>query len=174
MLHTPVITPSQRAAIAHRKRMMHPANAVPDLGIDLKSPRKLPPPEIEVRPIFMLLAGMLDLIAAQTAEPVVEEPAGPISAQSIIRFISEHYDIPIADIKSPRRNPDLVRPRWIAMYLARKLTTLSMPQIGRCLGGRDHTTVLNAITKIDRMIKSDAALADEIEGLVRTIKTWAK
>jgi chromosomal replication initiator protein len=64
----------------------------------------------------------------------------------------------------------VVRPRQIAMYLAKTLTLRSLPEIGRRFGGRDHTTVLHAVRKIEGLVDSDATLADEIELLKRLLQ----
>jgi chromosomal replication initiator protein len=66
---------------------------------------------------------------------------------------------------SSRRTANVVRPRQIAMYLAKTLTLRSLPEIGRRFGGRDHTTVLHAVRKIEGLIGKDNALAAEIESL---------
>ena len=64
----------------------------------------------------------------------------------------------------------MVRPRQIAMYLAKTLTLRSLPEIGRRFGGRDHTTVLHAVRKIEGLVGSDTALSDEIELLKRQLQ----
>ena len=74
-----------------------------------------------------------------------------------------------ADLLSSRRTRTIVRPRQIAMYLAKILTPRSLPEIGRRFGGRDHTTVLHAVRKIEELINGDHTLADEIELLKRMI-----
>ena len=64
----------------------------------------------------------------------------------------------------------MVRPRQVAMYLAKTLTLRSLPEIGRRFGGRDHTTVLHAVRKIEGLVGNDAMLADEIEVLKRQLQ----
>ena len=75
-----------------------------------------------------------------------------------------------ADLLSSRRTANVVRPRQIAMYLAKMLTPRSLPEIGRRFGGRDHTTVLHAVRKIEALVDGDKALAEEIELLKRLIQ----
>jgi len=75
------------------------------------------------------------------------------------------YGVTLGDMLSPRRMAAIVRPRQVAVYLARELTLLSLPQIGAKFGGRDHTTVLISHRKIGRLIGSDDKLAAEVAGL---------
>jgi chromosomal replication initiator protein len=70
---------------------------------------------------------------------------------------------------SSRRTANVVRPRQIAMYLAKTLTLRSLPEIGRRFGGRDHTTVLHAVRKIEHLADTDKVLADEIDILKRML-----
>lgn len=83
--------------------------------------------------------------------------------------LSQFPDISLNDIKSARRTDNVVKPRQIAMYLAKELTQRSLPDIGRRFGGRDHTTVLHAVRKIRENIKTDAGLAAQIEAIKATI-----
>ena len=92
-----------------------------------------------------------------------------VRIEDIQRVVSRHYNVSKADLLSARRTRTIVRPRQIAMYLAKVLTPRSLPEIGRRFGGRDHTTVLHAVRKIEGMIEGDKALADEIELLKRMI-----
>jgi chromosomal replication initiator protein len=92
-----------------------------------------------------------------------------VKIEDIQRVVSRHYNVSKADLLSARRTRTIVRPRQIAMYLAKVLTPRSLPEIGRRFGGRDHTTVLHAVRKIEGMIEGDRALADEIELLKRMI-----
>jgi hypothetical protein len=75
-----------------------------------------------------------------------------IQAREIVAIVARVYDIPVLDIKSARRTANVVRPRQEAMWLCRNFTLLSLPEIGRQFGGRDHTTVLHAIKKIEDLI----------------------
>jgi chromosomal replication initiator protein len=92
-----------------------------------------------------------------------------VKIEDIQRVVSRHYNVSKADLLSARRTRTIVRPRQIAMYLAKMLTPRSLPEIGRRFGGRDHTTVLHAVRKIEGMIEADVALKDEIELLKRVI-----
>ena len=70
--------------------------------------------------------------------------------EDILRIVSRHYKVTHKDLLSTRRSRAVVRPRQIAMYLAKALTSRSLPEIGRRFGGRDHTTVLHSVRKVDR------------------------
>ncbi len=92
-----------------------------------------------------------------------------VRIEDIQRIVARHYNVSKADLLSSRRTRTIVRPRQIAMYLAKMLTPRSLPEIGRRFGGRDHTTVLHAVRKIEELISGDRALAEEIELLKRMI-----
>jgi chromosomal replication initiator protein len=94
-----------------------------------------------------------------------------IKIEDILRVVSKHFAVSRGDILSQRRHRSVVWPRQIGMYLAKQLTTRSLPEIGRRFGGRDHTTVLHAIRKIDGELKASTKLRDEIEDLKRLLNT---
>lgn len=113
-------------------------------------------------------------ITKQSAEHIIRdlmrgmEPKR-IKIDDILKLVSKHYGISRTDILSQRRQRSIVWPRQIGMYLAKQLTSRSLPEIGRRFGGRDHTTVLHAIRKIDGELKDDQRLKDEIEDLKRLL-----
>jgi chromosomal replication initiator protein len=88
-----------------------------------------------------------------------------VRIEEIQRIVARQYNVSRGDLLSARRTANVVRPRQIAMYLAKTLTLRSLPEIGRRFGGRDHTTVLHAVRKIESLIGNDTALAAEIEVL---------
>jgi len=92
-----------------------------------------------------------------------------IKIDDILRIVSRHFAVSKQDILSQRRHRSVVRPRQIGMYLAKHLTSRSLPEIGRRFGDRDHTTVLHAIRKIDREVGENPRLKDEIEELKRQL-----
>jgi chromosomal replication initiator protein len=92
-----------------------------------------------------------------------------IKVEDILRIVSRHFAVSKADILSDRRHRSVVRPRQIGMYLAKQLTSRSLPEIGRRFGNRDHTTVLHAIRKIDREMGDNPHLKEEIEELKRQL-----
>jgi chromosomal replication initiator protein len=93
-----------------------------------------------------------------------------IKIDDILKTVGRHYNVARADLLSPRRARSVVVPRQIGMYLAKKLTVRSLPEIGRRFGGRDHSTVLHAVRKIEAQIKSDERLAREVALLIRLIE----
>lgn len=93
-----------------------------------------------------------------------------VKIEDIQRVVARQYNVSRADLLSSRRTANVVRPRQIAMYLAKTLTLRSLPEIGRRFGGRDHTTVLHAVRKIENLVGNDVALADEIELLKRLLQ----
>lgn len=100
----------------------------------------------------------------RTAEP------RRVRIEHIQKIVAKHFNISRQDIVSSRRNRSIVRPRQISMYLAKTLTDRSFPEIGRRFGGRDHTTVLHAVRKIESLMKEDRAFADEVDLLKRLIE----
>ncbi|KZL19515.1 Chromosomal replication initiator protein DnaA [Pseudovibrio axinellae] len=92
-----------------------------------------------------------------------------VKIEDIQRIVSKHYNVTKADLLSARRTRTIVRPRQIAMYLAKMMTPRSLPEIGRRFGNRDHTTVLHAVRKIEELSKADNGLAQELELLKRML-----
>src|SRR5689334_16111428 len=93
-----------------------------------------------------------------------------VKIEDIQRIVARQYNVSRADLLSSRRTANVVRPRQVAMYLAKTLTLRSLPEIGRRFGGRDHTTVLHAVRKIEGLVGNDVALAEEIEVLKRQLQ----
>jgi chromosomal replication initiator protein len=92
-----------------------------------------------------------------------------VKIEDIQKLVATHYNVSRADILSSRRTANVVRPRQIAMYLSKVLTLRSLPEIGRRFGGRDHTTVLHAVRKIEGLTGSDRTLSEEVELLKRML-----
>ncbi|MEM6423084.1 MAG: chromosomal replication initiator protein DnaA, partial [Pseudomonadota bacterium] len=93
-----------------------------------------------------------------------------VSIEEIKRRVADHYNLRLSDLVSARRARNVARPRQVAMFLAKTLTTKSLPEIGRGFGGRDHTTVLHAVRKIEELTKGDPQLAEDVEILRRTLE----
>lgn len=91
-----------------------------------------------------------------------------VSIDIIQKRVSAHYGVRISEMFSARRARNIARPRQIAMYLAKNLTSLSYPEIGRQFGGRDHTTVMHAVKTIEALTKSDAQLCEDV-ALIKSI-----
>jgi chromosomal replication initiator protein len=114
-------------------------------------------------------------VTMEMAECAVRDLVRPqdpkrVKIEDIQRTVALQYNVSRADLLSSRRTANVVRPRQIAMYLAKTLTLRSLPEIGRRFGGRDHTTVLHAVRKIETLVGNDNALADEIELLKRLLQ----
>ena len=101
-----------------------------------------------------------DLIRANNRKVTIEE---------IQRKVAEHFNIRLSDMSSARRARAVARPRQIAMYLSKQLTSRSLPDIGRTFGGRDHTTVMHAVSRIESLIIEDSSIADDLELLKRNL-----
>src|SRR6202165_1148526 len=93
-----------------------------------------------------------------------------IKIEDIQRVGARQYNVSRSDLLSSRRTANVVRPRQVAMYLAKTLTLRSLPEIGRRFGGRDHTTVLHAVRKIEALVAKDVALSEEVESLKRQLQ----
>jgi chromosomal replication initiator protein len=101
---------------------------------------------------------------------ISEEQNRQIMIEDVLRTISGHFNVTKQDILSSRRHKTIVYPRQIGMYLAKVLTTRSLPEIGRKFGGRDHTTVLHAVRKIEKLIKTNPSIRESITTLENSLK----
>ena len=93
-----------------------------------------------------------------------------LTIEDIQRQVATHFQVRVADMHSPRRSRSVARPRQVAMYLAKVLTTHSLPEIGRAFGGRDHTTVLHAVRKVDALKSEDRQFDEDVEMLKRLLE----
>lgn len=93
-----------------------------------------------------------------------------VSVEDIQKKVAEHYNIKMSDMHSARRSRAVARPRQVAMYLSKRLTTKSLPEIGRRFGGKDHTTVIHAVKKVEELIATDAEFAADVELLERMMR----
>ncbi len=94
-----------------------------------------------------------------------------ITVEEIQRKVSEHYNIRLSDMIGPKRLRSYARPRQVAMYLSKQLTTRSLPEIGRRFGGRDHTTVMHGVRRIEELKQTDSQIAEDVELLGRALKS---
>ncbi|HEX2652798.1 MAG TPA: chromosomal replication initiator protein DnaA [Xanthobacteraceae bacterium] len=114
-------------------------------------------------------------VTMEMAERAVRDLVRPqdpkrVKIEDIQRTVARQYNVSRSDLLSSRRTANVVRPRQIAMYLAKTLTLRSLPEIGRRFGGRDHTTVLHAVRKIEGLVGNDTTLAEEIDILKRLLQ----
>ncbi|MBD19711.1 MAG: chromosomal replication initiator protein DnaA [Rhodospirillaceae bacterium] len=93
-----------------------------------------------------------------------------VTIEEIQKRVSEHFNIRVADMHSARRARAVARPRQVAMYLAKQLTSRSLPEIGRKFGGRDHTTVMHAVKKVEELRHIDSAFCEDVDLLRRMLE----
>ncbi len=93
-----------------------------------------------------------------------------VTVEEIQRLVSEHYNIRLSDLIGPKRVRTIARPRQVAMYLAKQLTSRSLPEIGRRFGGRDHTTVMHGVRRIEELKGHDNQIAEDLEMLRRSLE----
>ena len=94
-----------------------------------------------------------------------------VTIDNIQTTVAEYFKIRLSDLKSKSRSRSVTRPRQVAMYLAKDLTTHSLPEIGQSFGGRDHTTVLHACKKVKQLISEDQQIKEDVNNLVRTLSS---
>ena len=111
----------------------------------------------------------LDLAETVIRDLVQGSEPRRIKIEDILRIISRHFGVSKSDLISQRRHRSVVWPRQIGMYLAKQLTARSLPEIGRRFGGRDHTTVLHAIRKIEGELNANNRLRDELDELKKLL-----
>ena len=102
-----------------------------------------------------------DLLRANDRRTTIEE---------IQKKVAEHFQVRVSDMHSPKRLRAIARPRQISMYLSKLLTSRSLPEIGRKFGGRDHTTVMHAISKVEELAQTDSSFAEDIDLLRRMLE----
>ena len=93
-----------------------------------------------------------------------------LTIEEIQRKVAEHYNIRLSDMIGPKRVRNIARPRQIAMYLAKQLTPRSLPEIGRRFGGRDHTTIMHGVRKIEELMATDSQMSDDLQMLRRQLQ----
>ncbi|WP_323040628.1 chromosomal replication initiator protein DnaA [Gemmobacter sp.] len=93
-----------------------------------------------------------------------------VTIEEIQRKVAEHYNIRLSDMIGPKRLRAVARPRQVAMYLSKQLTSRSLPEIGRRFGGRDHTTIMHGCKKIEELMATDSQLADDLQMLRRLLE----
>jgi hypothetical protein len=160
---------------AIRQRLRYPPNARTDRPIDLRRDNTPPPPKRGVKaPDLDWLPGFILVCKALWT---LDQKQGAIKADlrvaTIQRVVACYFGITTAELCSQRRTKNVIRPRQIAMYLAKELTLRSLPDIGRRFGGRDHTTVLHAVRKIGKLIDVDPDLAGDVKELRELLEAQA-
>ncbi len=183
-LHAAVATPSQRLAAAARREREQKiaAKARPDSPIVCPSasvrshhagaPRSAPAPAPQAVQAWSERQKRIHA-PIRTWFWIVDEinppPSPKLTIEEIQSAVARHCKVAHSELISARRSADIVRPRQIAMFLARHLTPNSLPVIGRKFGGRDHTTVLHAIRKIEALRTRDRNLAGDLDAIGRAL-----
>jgi chromosomal replication initiator protein len=111
----------------------------------------------------------LDL-AKEVLKELLKEPQKLITVDFIQRCVVEEFALSLHELKTKRRNKNIVLPRQVAMYLSRELTDLSLPEIGDSFGGKDHTTVLHSYNKIKGLVNTNKPLKDRIDRIIKVIQ----
>ena len=108
-------------------------------------------------------------MAQEVLKDLIRASQRRITIDDIQRKVADYYNLRLSDLLSARRSRTIARPRQVAMYLSKILTTRSLPEIGRKFGGRDHTTVMHAVKKIEELKLQDINFNEDIELLKRLI-----
>ncbi|MBQ6823726.1 MAG: chromosomal replication initiator protein DnaA [Clostridia bacterium] len=166
-----------RVAIIKRKANMYNLNIPEDvielIATKIKTNVRELEGTIKKLKAFNALEGQTPTIAlAKNAMEAVirENTIAAVTPASIIDQVSRYYNISIEDIKSDKRNTDIVTSRQMAMYIIRKMTDLSLPDIGKEMGGKNHTTVLYSIKRLEEAMKQDPKVSKIVAELMENIK----
>jgi len=162
-----------RVAILKRKAEFEKVNLPDDVALYLAAHVKTNVRELEgallrvaARASFQGLPISLELARDALQKLLANTPTG-LTIESIQREVAAYFDIKLHDLKGPKRHRAVAHPRMIAMYLSRKLTAMSFPEIGSRFGGKDHSTVISAVRKIERLCAEEPT----VRSVVNTIET---
>jgi chromosomal replication initiator protein len=162
-----------RVAILKRKAEVDKVNLPDDVALYLAAHVKTNVRELEgallrlaARASFQGHAISLELARDALAKLIANTPTG-LTIESIQREVAAYFDVKLLDLKGPKRHRAIAHPRMIAMFLARKLTNMSYPEIGSRFGGKDHSTVISAVRKIERLCGEDPT----VRSVVGTIES---
>ncbi|MDQ6971457.1 MAG: chromosomal replication initiator protein DnaA [Mariprofundaceae bacterium] len=109
--------------------------------------------------------------ARRVLRDLLHEEVHAVSVEDIQKHVANYYNIRLQDMRSKKRTRNVAFPRQVAMYCSKQLTSLSLPEIGEAFGGRDHTTVLYAVRKIDAAMQEDDNLEDEVERMMQLLRS---
>lgn len=131
------------------------------------APAEPPPeyPKFNIQTLYYHQMWFFDLITERQATS-----AAPPKVEHVIQATAEYFTISKNDLLSARRTADIARPRQIAMYLAKKLSLKSLPEIGRRLGGRDHTTILHGVRRIEDLLPHDENLRRDVATIKASLR----
>ena len=94
-----------------------------------------------------------------------------VNIEEIQKRVSQHFNVKMSDMSSARRSRTIARPRQVAMYLSKNLTSRSLPEIGRRFGNRDHTTVIHAVKKVEELREKDLSFDEDVQLLIRMLES---
>ena len=114
---------------------------------------------------------LLVATAREVLKDMVREVRARVSLEEIQRRVAEYFQVDVTELRGVRRHRSILYPRQIAMFLCRRLTEASLPEIGRVFGGRDHTTVLHAVEKIELEIAQDTHKKQAVDQLNQLVLT---
>lgn len=135
-------------------------------------------PESNVRVLEGYLTRVIAISRFQGVEvtlDLVKRVVGPlmserqVSIEDVLAAVAAHFGIKVSDLKGSRKNREVSQPRQVAMYLARRLTRHSFPEIGRSFGGKDHSTVVKGVKKVEGMLKDSPELAEQVRVVERSL-----
>ena len=165
-----------RLNILHTKAAAMPGSAVPPDVIEFLA-RKITSNVRELEGALNRVVAYARLVGKpvtidftrETLADLLRAHEKKVTIDDIQRRVAEHYGLKLGDMLSARRAVEVARPRQVAMYLAKKLTPRSLPEIGRRFGGRDHTTVMHAVKRIDELRAKDPELDGDVAALSRML-----
>jgi chromosomal replication initiator protein len=160
-----------RVAILKRKAELEKVSLPDDVALYLAAHIKSNVRELEgallrlaARASFQGQAITVEVAREAIAKLVANAPTG-LTIEAVQREVASYFDVKLHDLKGPKRHRAVAHPRMVAMYLARKLTNMSYPEIGSRFGGKDHSTVISAVRKIERLCGEDSAVRSVVSTL---------
>lgn len=149
------------AGYAAARARLQAGRVVKEVQRPAPKPEEPRPPARRVPPLALLLA---------LANPATPARNLRITSEQIKRAVASAYGVSVTDIDAERRHKAIVRPRHVAIYLATKLTTASLPEVGHRFGGRDHTTVINAVRRVEALLQTDEGVRAQVEALTASLE----
>jgi len=108
--------------------------------------------------------------AKQVLQEILQGRRNLVTIEGIQKLVATYYNVKVSDLKSQRRHRIVAKPRQVAMYLCRKVLSISYPALGESFGGKDHTTILSACRKMEALVQKDHAIRGEIAEIQRKIE----
>lgn len=170
-IYRPVVSAeAKRQADAARARQLRMSISLKATSSPTIAPVASTPPSFPTQPKAQPASPIPSELFAEAWELIDGQHSRYPTVMDVQRAAIRYFRISQADLASPRRDHAVMRPRQIAMYVAKKLTLRSLPEIGRRFGDRDHTTVLHAVRQIDRLIDVDPRIATDVSNLKQMIE----